>query len=378
MGSPLCRYEALPETVRAIDRLNISGNIVPHSFYHHLTYTTRHKKKDVPIKRPYLEAILILSDILYWHRPTVVRDPRTNRITGYRKKFDADIMRRSYKEISDWLGISRKQAKEAMDYLEESGYIERKFPTLYYRGGRPLTNVMHIIPLVHNIEKVMTFDDDLPVESDSPPEGEDPQYLPTSPNGEHGKSQPPQMGNMDCPNGEVPDPSHLGGTYSEIPSLEYNKEHTEEFASHEKGERKAKADSSIQSYEANSTGQPPDSYPYYSPQRTTKPNATHEELEKQAHSAYILAVKTGSAALAQQVVLIFQLSVEHSLEVQHVMPVLGAFVRSWDYEKAVHMIKGSAAYPGDHPITASVVKKVLSVLKQWEKGRVEYEQQRST
>lgn len=42
--------------------------------------------------RPDTNAILILSDIVYWYRPTVIRDERTGMVTGYRKKLKADLL----------------------------------------------------------------------------------------------------------------------------------------------------------------------------------------------------------------------------------------------------------------------------------------------
>ena len=43
----------------------ITGNVIPQNWYRAIVK---------PTGKPYVEAIMILADIVYWYRPTEVRD----------------------------------------------------------------------------------------------------------------------------------------------------------------------------------------------------------------------------------------------------------------------------------------------------------------
>lgn len=53
--------------------LNISGNVIPQIWYKTITKTTG---------KPYLLAITLLADIVYWYRPKEVRDEASGQIVG--------------------------------------------------------------------------------------------------------------------------------------------------------------------------------------------------------------------------------------------------------------------------------------------------------
>jgi len=61
----------LTPEVEAVGQMHFEGNIIPHRWYQNITHTTPggHTK-------PHLEAILILSDVVYWYRPVVRRPLR--------------------------------------------------------------------------------------------------------------------------------------------------------------------------------------------------------------------------------------------------------------------------------------------------------------
>jgi hypothetical protein len=80
-------YDKLTPAVKAMAKINISGDIIPKIWYKKLKY---------PSGKPYLIAIIILSDIVYWYRPTEIRDENTGSIIGYKKKFKADKLQRNY------------------------------------------------------------------------------------------------------------------------------------------------------------------------------------------------------------------------------------------------------------------------------------------
>lgn len=121
----------------ALNEMTITGNIVPSIWFQTIT------KSDLKHPKPNLLAINILSDIVYWYRPTEVRDETTGALLGYRKKFRADLMQRSYRELSAIYGHSIAAIKDAVVFLENLGVIERVFRTIF-AGGSCLNNVMYL------------------------------------------------------------------------------------------------------------------------------------------------------------------------------------------------------------------------------------------
>ena len=62
--------------VDAMGSINITGNIIPAVWYRTITKENG---------KPYLLAIVILADIVYWYRPSEVRDQGTGHILGWKK-----------------------------------------------------------------------------------------------------------------------------------------------------------------------------------------------------------------------------------------------------------------------------------------------------
>lgn len=107
--------------VNQVAQINISGNVTPMSWYKTITRDSG---------KPYLEAIVILSDIVYWYRPTEIRDESTGAVVGYKKKFKSDLLQRSYQQLSNMFGISKREATNAIIKLEHLGVIKRVFRTV--------------------------------------------------------------------------------------------------------------------------------------------------------------------------------------------------------------------------------------------------------
>ena len=89
--------------------------------------------------KPYLLAIVILSDLVYWHRPTEVRDERTGEVIGWRKKFHGEMLQKSYQEYANKYGESKKTIKLAFDQLVAVGVIKR-----YFYNIRVIANALWI------------------------------------------------------------------------------------------------------------------------------------------------------------------------------------------------------------------------------------------
>ena len=132
--------------------INISGNIIPSIWYRTITKENG---------KPYLLAIVILADIVYWYRPSEVRDQGTGHILGWKKKFSEDILRQSYQYYADLFGESKKTVKTAMDKLEKLQVIRREFRTVSYGDGLVCNNVMYV-ELKPDILYRLTFPEEIP------------------------------------------------------------------------------------------------------------------------------------------------------------------------------------------------------------------------
>lgn len=159
----------LPKVVAEIGKISISGNIVPPLWFKTITFESG---------KPDTNSILILSDILYWYRPTELRNEHTGAVIGYKKKFQEDLLRRSYADFEVQFGLSKKQCQECLRRLENLGVIKRIFRTIHSRAGR-LSNVMYIDLVPSIILKITTMThetpvfsgDSTPMEDDVPPYG---------------------------------------------------------------------------------------------------------------------------------------------------------------------------------------------------------------
>ena len=120
--------------VDAVGTMSISGNVIPQSWYRTITKETG---------KPYLAAIVILSDIVYWYRPTEERDESTGRVVAMRKKFKSDLLQRSYSQIAEQFGITKRDATNAIVALERLGVIRRVFRKIEV-GGMTLSNVLFL------------------------------------------------------------------------------------------------------------------------------------------------------------------------------------------------------------------------------------------
>ena len=132
--------------VDKVGEINFSGNIIPQAWYSTVKRETG---------KPYLTAIIILADIVYWYRPTEVRDEQTGQIIEFQKKFKNDKLQRSYQQIADMFGISKKEATNAVVFLEKLGVLKREFRTISVNGI--VANNVLFIDLIPEKLKEITF-----------------------------------------------------------------------------------------------------------------------------------------------------------------------------------------------------------------------------
>lgn len=121
-------------TVDQMSRLHISGNVIPVTWFKTIRKATG---------KPNLNAIIILADIVYWYRPVEIRDELTGELIGLKKKFHSNILQRSYQQIADQFGITKRDATNAVVELEKLGVVKRVFRTLRL-GGQQIPNVLFL------------------------------------------------------------------------------------------------------------------------------------------------------------------------------------------------------------------------------------------
>ncbi len=115
-------------------KLNISGNVIPQMWYRTIIRESG---------KPNLTAIIILADIVYWYKPTELRDENSGQVVAVKKKFKADLLQRSYQQISEQFGISKKEATNAIIFLEKLGVVKRIFRTVNI-NGLVVNNVLYL------------------------------------------------------------------------------------------------------------------------------------------------------------------------------------------------------------------------------------------
>ena len=120
--------------VLEIGNMNLTGNLVPEAWFQNIVRESG---------KSYLTAIIILADIIYWYRPTEVRNEHTGKIIAYKQKFKSDMLQKSYDEISKKFGISKREATNAIVHLENLGLIKRVFRTV---NNFPNTMFIDIFP----------------------------------------------------------------------------------------------------------------------------------------------------------------------------------------------------------------------------------------
>ena len=138
---------SLDNTLKKIHQLDFRGNIIPHTWFKHIIFEKTSK--------PDLLGMMILSDIAYWYRPTEIRDEKTGKLLGYKKKFKADMLQRSINDLSGQFGVSRRQISDALGRLEKHGFILRKLRTINTAMGK-LGNVLYLAPIVEKLAKIQS------------------------------------------------------------------------------------------------------------------------------------------------------------------------------------------------------------------------------
>ena len=135
--------------VDAMDRIRIVGNVIPQSWYREILRDNG---------KPYLLAVTLLSDIVYWYRPVEERDESSGYVIGLRKRFRGDLLQKTYEEYAALYGESKRTIKAALDRLEELGLIRKVFREIKLKNGTKIPNVMYIEIFPDRIEEISHYD----------------------------------------------------------------------------------------------------------------------------------------------------------------------------------------------------------------------------
>lgn len=131
-------------TVSAIGQINISGNVIPATWWGHIR---------LPSGKPDSTAIVLLSEIVYWYRPAEVRDEYSGELKGLRKRFHGDKLQRSYQAFADQFGFSKRETTDALKRLREAGIITLELRTINTNSGA-VNNVLYVEPVADKVAYV--------------------------------------------------------------------------------------------------------------------------------------------------------------------------------------------------------------------------------
>jgi DNA replication protein DnaD len=137
----------LPKAVVEIGQLNIRGTKLDDSWFRFITFDNG---------KPYMLAILIISELCYWYTPSEIKDENTGSVIGYKKKFKSDKLQRSFQALGDRFGFSKRQATDACHYLKDKGLITIEYKTIRV-GEMIANNVTYLEPVIENIKKISSL-----------------------------------------------------------------------------------------------------------------------------------------------------------------------------------------------------------------------------
>lgn len=123
------------ETYMKFKDEKLTGNIIDNGWIENLKFKSG---------KTNVNACLVLSEIVYWYRPTLVRDETTGRVLGYKKKFKADKLQKQYEDIGERFGLTKDQVRDACVFLKKKKIITTEFRTVKNRQGKKCPNRMYI------------------------------------------------------------------------------------------------------------------------------------------------------------------------------------------------------------------------------------------
>ena len=195
--------------VEAIDDMSWRGNTTPGEWYAWLKFPPDKKarEKNQPGRTDSI-ACMILGEIVYWYRGTeVIKDGVE--VPGLRsRKFRGDMLQKSYGDLVEKFGLSKKQTVQAVLRLEKAGLIARVLRSVKLKSR-----------CLHNVLFIQIFPDRLREITFSVPENH---REPSLPQGRQGDPSP--KGDTVPPLRETPSLPQGGDIYKDYGTESTNKE----------------------------------------------------------------------------------------------------------------------------------------------------------
>jgi DnaD/phage-associated family protein len=138
--------------VDTVAKIHLEGNVIPHNWFNNIKLESG---------KPDVISIILLSEIVYWYRPTIIKDESTGMIKEVKKRFKADLLQRSYESFADQFGFTKRQVKDAIKRLEDYGLITRVFRNIETNNIK-LSNVLFIELHADKVARI-TFESDVPL-----------------------------------------------------------------------------------------------------------------------------------------------------------------------------------------------------------------------
>lgn len=126
--------------VDRIGQMQFEGNIIDHRWL----FAPQLRFKNGKLN---MAAVLVLADVIYWHRPTILRDERTNQVIEVRKKFSGAQFYKDYQLWADSLGLTKRQVQDAVAFLVDAGLIQREAKSITLGSGLMSNNLPLITPI---------------------------------------------------------------------------------------------------------------------------------------------------------------------------------------------------------------------------------------
>ena len=131
--------------LKELSRFELQGNIIDQGWFENLVNDKGKVQSN---------AIFILSEIVYWYRPTLVFDEDTGSVIGLKAKFKGDMLQKSYEQLADKFGLTKRQTKDACKFLEDKGLIILDFRNIKTKSGKEINNVLYIGLNIDELKKI--------------------------------------------------------------------------------------------------------------------------------------------------------------------------------------------------------------------------------
>lgn len=113
------------KSVDELRDLTPQGNVLPWSWFKELPYEDPDERRKVKSRpRPYLAAILILGELLWWHRPDEGKAQDKLDCIKLKRKFTGTKLELSTRALAEYFGLSMIQCQRALRYLVKKNLIK--------------------------------------------------------------------------------------------------------------------------------------------------------------------------------------------------------------------------------------------------------------